>query len=74
MDINHLKQVMEECKREGKPIVMIVCTMGSATNRPDLTFWGPYLMGLDAIVAAFDGDLTLQREGRRLDVLDSGLD
>ena len=29
MDIAALKQVMEECKEEGKPIVMIVCTMGT---------------------------------------------
>jgi len=29
MDISSLKQVMMECKNEGKPIVMIVCTMGT---------------------------------------------
>lgn len=35
---------------------MAVCTLGSATNRPDLASWGPYLMGLKAIMAAYDGD------------------
>ncbi len=29
MDIDSLKQVMIECKKENKPIVMIVCTMGT---------------------------------------------
>jgi L-2,4-diaminobutyrate decarboxylase len=29
MDISSLKQVMEDCKQEGKPVVMIVCTMGT---------------------------------------------
>jgi len=29
MDTNELKKVMEDCKKEGKPIVMIVCTMGT---------------------------------------------
>jgi glutamate/tyrosine decarboxylase-like PLP-dependent enzyme len=29
MDISELKRVMQECKKEGKPIVMIVCTMGT---------------------------------------------
>ena len=29
MDINALKKVMTDCKKEGKPIVMIVCTMGT---------------------------------------------
>ncbi len=29
MDITSLKQAMMECKRTGKPIVMIVCTMGT---------------------------------------------
>ena len=29
MSIEHLIQVMEECKREEKPVVMIVCTMGT---------------------------------------------
>ncbi len=29
MDISALKQVMEECNEKGKPIVMIVCTMGT---------------------------------------------
>ena len=29
MDIPSLKKVMTECKNEGRPIVMIVCTMGT---------------------------------------------
>ena len=29
MDIHALKKAMEKCKQEGKPIVMIVCTMGT---------------------------------------------
>ncbi|WP_125152046.1 pyridoxal phosphate-dependent decarboxylase family protein [Clostridium rectalis] len=29
MNLNHLEQVMEECYREGKPIAMIVATMGT---------------------------------------------
>jgi len=29
MSIPHLKQVLEECRREGKPVVMVVCTMGT---------------------------------------------
>jgi L-2,4-diaminobutyrate decarboxylase len=32
MDINHLKQVMEECKQQGKPVVMVVCTMGTTDS------------------------------------------
>ena len=29
MSIPDLKKVMDECKKEGKPIIMIVCTMGT---------------------------------------------
>lgn len=29
MDIDHLQEVMEQCKREGKPVVMVVCTAGT---------------------------------------------
>lgn len=29
MDIGHLKEVMADCKREGKPIVSIICTLGT---------------------------------------------
>ncbi len=29
MSIDHLRQVMEDCKREGKPVVMVVCTAGT---------------------------------------------
>jgi glutamate/tyrosine decarboxylase-like PLP-dependent enzyme len=29
MSIPHLRQVMEECRREGKPVVAVVCTMGT---------------------------------------------
>lgn len=35
---------------------MAVCTMGSATILPDLATWGPYLIGLDVIMAAYDMD------------------
>jgi L-2,4-diaminobutyrate decarboxylase len=29
MDIDELKKTMDDCKKEGKPVVMIVCTMGT---------------------------------------------
>lgn len=29
MDISSLRRVMSQCKKEGKPIIMIVCTMGT---------------------------------------------
>jgi len=29
MDISALKEIMDDCKKEGKPVVMIVCTMGT---------------------------------------------
>jgi glutamate/tyrosine decarboxylase-like PLP-dependent enzyme len=32
MSIAHLKQVMEECHQQDKPIVMIVCTMGATDS------------------------------------------
>jgi L-2,4-diaminobutyrate decarboxylase len=32
MSIAHLKQVMEECQQQDKPIVMIVCTMGTTDS------------------------------------------
>lgn len=35
---------------------MAVCTMGSATTLPDLAIWGPYLISLDVIMAAYDMD------------------
>ena len=27
MSIPHLRQVLEACRREGKPVVLVVCTM-----------------------------------------------
>ena len=29
MSMPHLRQVMETCRRDGKPVVMVVCTMGT---------------------------------------------
>ena len=29
MDVNALKRVMDQCKKEEKPVVMIICTMGT---------------------------------------------
>jgi glutamate/tyrosine decarboxylase-like PLP-dependent enzyme len=29
MSMDHLREVMEDCKREGKPVVMVVCTAGT---------------------------------------------
>lgn len=29
MNIDHLRQVMEDCRQEGKPVVMVVCTAGT---------------------------------------------
>lgn len=36
--------------------VIAVCTLGSATNRPDLATWGSYLLPLQVILAAYDAD------------------
>jgi hypothetical protein len=36
--------------------VIPVCTLGSATNRPDLATWGAYLAPLGLILAAYDAD------------------
>jgi DNA primase len=36
--------------------VIAVCTLGSATNKPDLATWGPYLLPLEHILAAYDAD------------------
>lgn len=36
--------------------VIAVCTLGSATNQPDLATWGPYLLPLQVILAAYDAD------------------
>jgi DNA primase len=41
--------------------VIAVCTLGSATNQPDLATWGPYLLGLETILAAYDRDEAGQR-------------
>lgn len=36
---------------------MLACvTLGSATNLPDLATWGAHLIGLNLILAAYDGD------------------
>ena len=36
--------------------VIAVCTLGSAANLPDLATWGPYLLGLETILAVYDAD------------------
>jgi len=36
--------------------VIAVCTLGSASNRPDLATWGPYLLSVEHILAAYDAD------------------
>lgn len=36
--------------------VIAVCTLGSATNRPDLLIWGPYLVPLQMILTTYDTD------------------
>jgi DNA primase len=36
--------------------VIAVCTLGSATNSPDLATWGPYLVALERILAVYDDD------------------
>jgi hypothetical protein len=36
--------------------VLGVCTLGSAANRLDLATWGPYLLSLERILAAYDSD------------------
>ena len=41
--------------------LVTVVTFGSATNRPDLATWGPYLLGLQRILACYDDD----EEGQR---------
>jgi DNA primase len=36
--------------------VIAVCTLGAASNRPDLATWGPYLLPLERILALYDAD------------------
>jgi DNA primase len=36
--------------------VIVVCTLGSALNRPDLATWGAYLAPLERIYALYDAD------------------
>jgi DNA primase len=36
--------------------VIAVCTLGAASNRPDLATWGPSLLPLERILAAYDAD------------------
>jgi DNA primase len=49
--------------------VISVCTLGSATNQPDLATWGPYLAPLRLVLAAYDADEAGQRGGRALQAL-----
>jgi DNA primase len=46
--------------------VITVCTLGSATNRPDLATWGPYLAALEWVLAAYDMDAAGQRGAQAL--------
>jgi DNA primase len=41
--------------------VVAVCTLGSASNQPDLATWGAYLLPLEAILAVYDADQAGQR-------------
>ncbi len=49
--------------------VAAVCTLGSATNRPDLAVWGPYLMGVETLLAAYDADQAGERGAQVLQAL-----
>lgn len=56
--------------------VVAVCTLGSAASRPDLATWGPYLLAVDDILAAYDADAagqaglkTLQELSERVHVV-----
>ena len=46
--------------------VITVCTLGSATNRPDLATWGAYLAPLEWVLAAYDSDAAGQRGAQAL--------
>lgn len=41
--------------------VVGVCTLGSASNQPDLAVWGAYLLPLESILAVYDADQAGQR-------------
>ena len=49
--------------------VLAVCTLGSAGNRPDLATWGPYLLPLELILAAYDADAAGQKGLQALQAL-----
>jgi DNA primase len=49
--------------------VISVCTLGSATNQPDLVTWGPYMAPLRLVLAAYDADEAGQRGARALQAL-----
>jgi DNA primase len=49
--------------------VISVCTLGSATNQPDLATWGPYMAPLSLVLAAYDNDEAGQRGARALQSL-----
>jgi DNA primase len=49
--------------------VISVCTLGSATNQPDLATWGPYMAPLRLVLAAYDADEAGQRGARALQAL-----
>ncbi|MFN2196275.1 MAG: primase-helicase zinc-binding domain-containing protein [Anaerolineales bacterium] len=49
--------------------VIAVCTLGSAANRPDLATWGPYLLPLQVILAAYDADEAGERGLQALQAL-----
>jgi DNA primase len=49
--------------------VISVCTLGSATNQPDLATWGAYMAPLRLVLAAYDADEAGQRGARALQAL-----
>lgn len=49
--------------------VLPVCTLGSASNRPDLATWGPFLAPLERIYAAYDADAAGQAGLKALQAL-----
>jgi DNA primase len=49
--------------------VISVCTLGSATNQPDLATWGASMAPLRLVLAAYDADEAGQRGARSLQAL-----